>query len=223
MSTQERIKIFKRRQSDTESPPDEYEKLLFDTDNELWTILGSLGDTIFKINNWEIYRRAAELVKDIPILVSEISRPSWKYKWVTPPSWVPGRGVDLNMLKLLQNGDVSKFNNLRSDRVNLSGTDLHGAMLSKVDLDEAQLIGSSLESADLSQANLRGADLSQANLNGAKLIQADLVNTDFTDANVQGAILKDAVWNWEGKDRVRADLMKRGESFDRCCWNISPI
>jgi uncharacterized protein YjbI with pentapeptide repeats/uncharacterized caspase-like protein len=130
-------------------------------------------------------------------------------------------------LKLLQNGQVNDFNNLRkndnnnpiylpnidlSDK-NLSGIDLHGAILlqsifKKTKMKDANLTGAILTKADLSEADLRSADLSGAKLDGAKLVNIQLRGADlkgmidFSNADLTGADLRevslDGIVNFEG-------------------------
>ncbi|MBE9114041.1 pentapeptide repeat-containing protein [Nodosilinea sp. LEGE 07298] len=72
---------------------------------------------------------------------------------------------------------------------NLSGADLSSTNLSGANLNCAELRYANLSGADLRYANLSGADLRQANLSGADLNCALLVDANFSDANLSGALL----------------------------------
>lgn len=215
----ERIKSLKARQSDTETPLNEYEIILTETDSTIWNILRKEKDTIFGIKNWEIYRRAAELVKDIPHVEAK--------SVISQPSWVPRTRINLNVLKLLQESRILEFNDLRKQggirSIELVGVDLHGTKLHGVDLHEAQLAGSNFDSADLSQADLTGADLKEASLNGANLSQANLSKAKLNYASIEGAFLTGTKFNrgdvevLEGiytdtlaRDNLVNDLKKKG-------------
>jgi hypothetical protein len=100
MSDSERKKEIKTRLNNNENPPDDNEKVLFEMDSNLWTFLSLEKDTIFKIQNWEIYRRAAEVVKEDPRLAAP------KVTSSDTPSWVPKARLDEDLIKLLQEGKV---------------------------------------------------------------------------------------------------------------------
>jgi|GEM_PF-392799 len=87
-------------------------------------------------------------------------------------------GCDLSDVNL-NNADLSD--------VDLSNAILDNAILVDADLSGANLSGASLRNADLSRANLRGANLSGADLTNAILINADLTEADLTLANLENA------------------------------------
>lgn len=186
MPVLERIKYFKTR-SDNETPFSEFELVVSETDPIIWNLLNKV-QPLFEIQDWEIYRRAAELVKDI----STVKIPS-------VPTWVPRANVDLNSLVLLQNSNVSEFNKLRKEHITLSrnfvGVDLHGAKLSGVDLHGALLTECNFDEADLTQANLRGSNLKGASFKGANLSKADLSSADLEGASFINATLIDAIFD----------------------------
>jgi hypothetical protein len=95
----------------------------------------------------------------------------------------------------------------REARIDLSGVDLTGLVLSGADLRDAMLMRSDLKEVDLTNAklnsaNFRGARLERANLSnteagwtifcGANLSSATLDNADLTCSDFYGANLKDA-------------------------------
>ncbi len=120
------------------------------------------------------------------------------------------------LLKLLQQGKIKEFNNIRKRDIkkpvnlhemflngaNLNGVDLVGANLQKAKmvhshLSESCLTGANLNGADLSAAylnksNLSAAKLSYVNFHGAKLWGADLSGSDLHHARLSNADLSNA-------------------------------
>lgn len=91
-------------------------------------------------------------------------------------------------------------------KADLGGINLRFANLSKANLTQADLSGTDLEKADLRQANFEHANLEKANLTrcyltdtlfkkanlyGANLSYSKVAGSDFCDANLSLAILKD--------------------------------
>ncbi len=86
---------------------------------------------------------------------------------------------------------------------NLSYADLSHANLSKTNLSNAKMIN-----ARLIVANLSGANLFSANLEGANISGATLVNTNFTQAKLQGCrIYGISVWKTILKNAHQEDLI----------------
>jgi uncharacterized protein YjbI with pentapeptide repeats len=84
----------------------------------------------------------------------------------------------------------------KTDKINLSGTDLSGADLSK----------SNLSGANLRKTNLIGTNLTKSNLTGIDLTDADLANADLSDSSLsQAKIIR---VNLIGSNLRRADLHK---------------
>ena len=111
----------------------------------------------------------------------------------------------------LHSADLSRqsLNDLNLSGAGLMGADLSGAILYKTDLSKSQLFGANLSQSDISGANLFkasllsaclsnlkqaiGTDFSQAHLSnailsGANLSGAKLYKTNFTRANLAGAL-----------------------------------
>jgi uncharacterized protein YjbI with pentapeptide repeats len=205
MAVLERMKTLKARERDTETPLNEYEIILSQTQPSIWNLLTKEEDTIFGIKDWEIYRRAVELVKEIPL----VQRPS-------ETSWIPRARVDSSSLALLQKGMVSEFNKLRKEgiirSVDFPGVDLHGVKLNKIELHSAQLARSNFDGADLSGANLSGCNLKDASFNGANLSGANLSDallnyTSFTGAFMTDVIFSDSTYFFD-TDFTNATLTK---------------
>jgi hypothetical protein len=98
-------------------------------------------------------------------------------------------------LKILKQG-VAVWNNWRhkhkSERIDLSRTDLSDADLTRVDFSRTNLSNTDLTGADLAKANLRNADLCHAKLGSANLFSADLSNADLSNADFTYADLNHA-------------------------------
>ena len=107
----------------------------------------------------------------------------------------------MDLLELLQKGDVSTFNTTRSAR-------------SRPDLFAAELPGAKLAGVDFGQANLEKADLTGAVLTDATLVRADLSGSDGTGIDITGALglkirLRGAWWDnatLDEADLTRGDL-----------------
>jgi uncharacterized protein YjbI with pentapeptide repeats len=91
-------------------------------------------------------------------------------------------------------------------RADLSEADLSGADVSRADLSRADLSGADLSGANLFVADLSGANLSRADLRVANLSRADLSRANLSGANLSGANLLGA--NLLGADLSRADLSR---------------
>jgi uncharacterized protein YjbI with pentapeptide repeats len=99
--------------------------------------------------------------------------------------------------------------NAQLDEANLQDARLDEADLQDAQLDEANLKGAWLFSANLQGAwlfrvNLQGAQLGEANLQGARLSGANLQDASLNEANLQGAQLFNA--NLQDADLNSADL-----------------
>jgi hypothetical protein len=75
----------------------EYKSALEALDAELWSILKTEEDTIFKIRDWEVYRRATEISKEIPrppirkLMPSQIKSKGGYKDDIPTPSMLGGR------------------------------------------------------------------------------------------------------------------------------------
>jgi hypothetical protein len=85
---------------------------------------------------------------------------------------------------------------------NLSVANLIGADLSVANLSVANLSEANLSVANLSVANLIGADLSEANLSEADLERSQVISTNFHNATLTGACIKD--WQINSKTNLDA-------------------
>lgn len=107
------------------------------------------------------------------------------------------RGLDLSHVNfndaILDSTDLSgvDLSSARMSNARMGGVNLSGANLSYASLIDADLIDADLRCATLRHACIIGADLSGAKLCGADLRDAELqrvkiIETDFSDANLDG-------------------------------------
>ena len=115
--------------------------------------------------------------------------------------------------KLLENGQIDEFNNLRQNDkqpIYLANIDLSGKILQGINLQEAILPESIFKKAMMKDANLTGAKLTKADLTGADLRSttfygAILKEAKLIGADLRGAALKGMV-DFTGADLSSADL-----------------
>jgi len=101
----------------------------------------------------------------------------------------------LELTELLENGQVTEFNELRTEIVTfllLERVDAVGVNLDGINLENTALPGADLRNATLKNTNIRKADLSNANLQNADLEGADLYHAKLWGVNLQGANLQNA-------------------------------
>ncbi len=107
----------------------------------------------------------------------------------------PNREVDLSEVNL-RGTELSEAN---LSRVNFCSADLSGTVLRDANCREANFIWANLSEANLNHANLAGADFYRTNLFGAKLNRANCSQARFVEAELSRANLSQA-------DLTRADL-----------------
>ena len=190
---------------------DIYSRLIEIDDNDLFTFLQIASKPLLIIDKIENYLRIVDTTgltikeKDIKIIDSQ------------------------ELLKLLQNEQVTKFNDYRKKnenivihlpyadlqerqllgKVNLSIAFLFKAKLSRANLSYANLSEAKLSGADMQWANLSYANLSYANLEWANLSYASLFKANLPWAKLEGANLEwaDLPWaNLSGADLPWANL-----------------
>lgn len=91
-----------------------------------------------------------------------------------------------------------------SQGVDLSGHDLHGAVLINCNFNSANLAGANLAGANLTSVNASGASLNSATLTGADLDQAFFFNTDLGNAQLSGVSTNGT--NFAGSNLQGADF-----------------
>lgn len=92
---------------------------------------------------------------------------------------------------LLSNSDLSGAN---LSRAQFNSTDLSGSRLITANLMQADLSYATLNHANLSRANLSGANLNFAEMRDADLSGANLRDANLADASLDGAKLDQATW-----------------------------
>ncbi len=117
-----------------------------------------------------------------------------KWREANPNVEIDLTGADLIQVHL-SDANLSDANLGGADlyRANLTGADLIGAILFDADLYHANLRSANLGDAYLDGANLRSANLSDAYLGGAYLYRVQALATNFSNATLTGACIKD--WN----------------------------
>ena len=95
----------------------------------------------------------------------------------------------------------------------LQQTQLQGANLFKVRMQGANLSKAQLQKADLSKAELQGADLELARMQGANLPKAQLQGADLSETQLQGANLKGA--QLQGVSSQKTDSLSSSAEFER--------
>lgn len=149
--------------------------------------------------NWELIREWAGQIK--PHLLAPLL-PSGRKMILSGHvlSFTDLSGLDLH-------GAVMQDTELHAARLRqtrLQGADLRSADLTGADLHEAELVEAGLGWADLSHADLSEANLRRANLIGCILRGANLTGADLSDALLNGADL--VAVNLAGANLARADL-----------------
>jgi hypothetical protein len=91
----------------------------------------------------------------------------------------------------LDHADLShaKFDDVNLTAANLTEVNLSRAKLERADLSYARLVGADLRNANLMGADLKHADLTGANLSGAYLVHARFINTNLTNASLDGCMV----------------------------------
>ena len=139
-------------------------------------------EIVFTINNWEIYRRAAESTK---VDLTEIESPIYDYK------------LDIQITKrlseLLLAENVSEFNHMKSQNKNrtirLAGVTIRHKNLSGIDFSNVNLTSSRKYNTNLSQANLGRVNLINSDFTGADLTEAKLVGANLSETKLDNTIL----------------------------------
>lgn len=115
MKNEDRIRELretKARESDVKNVDREVEQRLLEIDTELWNFLDKAKQIIFSINNWEIYRRAAESTKADLMTPATIASST---PTVSIFGYTQNDYSNVKLLELLQMGKVTEFNNRRKN------------------------------------------------------------------------------------------------------------
>lgn len=142
---------------------------ILEIDQDLWKFLNQEKDIIFKINNWEIYRRAAESTK--PDLTANVPAASTAQL---------SELISQKLSELLKDGNVMEFNKIREQNKNV----------------DVNILSPYIHNLDLSGINLSGIKFGNAgfyDLRRTKLFQADLERVNFSNADPSGTDLTGSV------------------------------
>lgn len=142
---------------------------ILEIDQDLWKFLNQEKDIIFKINNWEIYRRAAESTK--PDLTANVPAASTAQL---------SELISQKLSELLKDGNVMEFNKIREQNKNV----------------DVNILSPYIHNLDLSGINLSGIKFGNAgfyDLRRTKLFQADLERVNFSNADLSGTDLTGSV------------------------------
>ncbi|MGA7042265.1 MAG: pentapeptide repeat-containing protein, partial [Nitrososphaeraceae archaeon] len=149
---------------------------ILEIDQDLWKFLNQEKDIIFKINNWEIYRRAAESTK--PDLTANVLAASTAQL---------SELISQKLSELLKDGNVMEFNKIREQNKNVD-VNILSPYIRNLDLS-----GINLSRIKFRNAGFYDTNLSRANLRRTKLFQADLGRVNFSNADLSGADLTGSV------------------------------
>ena len=162
------------------------ERISNDSERDYWTIIEILTAYVrervpIKINKEEapppLSETPAKLAIDIQAILTVFGRRSQTF------GFGEHQVLDLSFTDLA--GAILYRSYL--ERAGLMGTSLQWAYLGEAWLTGALLVGAYLENANLSGAHLRGAMLAGTNLSGANLDGADLQGALLMSANLEGA------------------------------------
>ena len=186
------------------------ERLARDSEADHWAVMETLSAFIRENARregyeWQVKEEAEKEIKprtDIQAALTVIGRrPEERRKYEEKK----GHRIDLSGTDL-RGADISRaylkcidLHSTKLIRANLTGADLSGEKLYFTDLSGASFFGADLSGALLFCADLSGASFSGADLPGALFFGTDLYGADFSRANLTDAKFKDA--KYTSKDR----------------------
>ena len=151
--------------------------------------LGHASDSVRLGGAYELFHLAQDN-KDLcqtvmDILCAHIRRTTREEKYWGMHKSQPSEEVQ-SLLTLLF---VKEYKVFKGCHINLQGSWLNGANLSRARLYGAKLVEASLQGAELREARLQGARLERIHLQGANLEEAHLQGADLREAKLQVAYL----------------------------------
>ena len=87
---------------------------------------------------------------------------------------------------------MSSFVKAAGSKVNFTGANLTGAMMSKIEISRSEFIGAVLVNADMSKGEFSRCEFRDADLTGANLKLANISRSGFTNSKLAGADLTSA-------------------------------
>ncbi|MGB8024493.1 MAG: pentapeptide repeat-containing protein [Nitrososphaeraceae archaeon] len=186
---------------------------ILEIDQDLWKFLNQEKDIIFKINNWEIYRRAAESTK--PDLIANVPAASTAQL---------SELISQKLSELLKDGNVMEFNKIREQNknvdVNILSSYIRNLDLSGINLSRIKFRNAGFYDTNLSRANLRRTKLFQADLERVNFSNADLSGTDLTGSVLHESIFDNAILQGTDITSVKylpiriSDAQRRGSVYN---------
>lgn len=178
---------------------DIHEELIKQRNNDLKNFLDAGADKILlRIEKMEELRRALDTAK----LKPTEGKQDYDNKNLKPIDNKQDDEKTKELLKLLREGKIEQFNELRAQfnlsrldfsYVNLESADLRHVNLSNTDLFHTNLSFAYFKDANLEGANLALTNLSAANLQNANLDSAILAAADLSYANFSYTILRHSI------------------------------
>jgi uncharacterized protein YjbI with pentapeptide repeats/DNA-binding Xre family transcriptional regulator len=176
-----------------------------------------IEERIFRATE-QLNRRGFSALVGIQAL-EEIAKDSSRYHWKimellaafvrNAPRRKPEEGIPDDIqaaLTVIGRRDPEKDPSDQKWTLNLSNTDIRGAILTEANLEGANLFAANLQEAKLFEANLEKAYLRQAKLQDAVLTIARLREATLVEANLEGAFLGQA--KLPGSDLSEANLKR---------------
>lgn len=120
------------------------------------------------------------------------------------------------LIDLLQDGNISDFNEERPAVLDLFGADLAELDLSGIDLRRVRLAKADLSGAKLFSARLEGADLEGVDLTEAAFGDTEIKDASFKDANIEGVEASGSFTNCDFSGSTWSGTATRGCKFVRC-------
>ncbi len=166
--------------------------------------LGHTSDSVRLGGAFELFHLAQDM-EDLcqtvmDILCAHIRRTTGEAEYREKHPSKPSEEVQ-SLLTLLF---VQEYKTFKDCHINLQGSWLNGANLTRSCLQGANLMDAYLQGADLVKAKLQGANLVKAYLQGAELQEAHLHGTRLRNTHLQGAFLERA--HLHGADLAEAEL-----------------
>ena len=168
--------------------------------------LGHGSDSVRMGGAYELFQLAKDTEDEdlrqtvMDILCAHIRQTTGEDKYKEKHETKPSEEIQ-SLLTLLF---IDKHNIFKGCPINLQGSYLNGATLSRARLNKADLRQAQLQGANLSMAQLQEASLNEAHLRGSDLSGAKLQVSNLTDAHLQGATLWQA--QMQGTKLLHAQL-----------------
>jgi len=168
-----------------DSPLDQRLRSLLDKykkEEKLWDFIGN-NYTILTNIPWDIFRRVTNFTSE---------------SYQDP---------NIQAIKLLKSGEISKFNEARSKLTKFANLDLSGSDLSDSNLESANLRKLILRNTKLERSKLYFTSFSGSDLTEARMQRANLLESSFTLSKLFGADFSDVNTDLPHQDRTSYDTI----------------